>query len=358
MNKKKNEKVILCNYYGMCDEIEFPIGHALKVTEEYTLLLRDYFGVDLVASPCLTKHVNKSQYSNIHALKYNISIKNNTIAKRISDKLKLMSNIHACLRHEGTLFFYQVDFFFFLYLYLFYKKNNRREIICLIYQQNFTGGVLEGLLQHIYGCAIKKTDGIIYTQPGNRIEHENCMWMPDFIYDERVYKEYQHKQKENKVVCVGTMNRYKELEKLIEVFSKLNIPLDIVGKFDDDQRFQQLNKNRTSNISISNTNLSSPAYMNKIATAKYCILPYDMDQYQSRTSGVLLESIYMGSIPIAPKQLLESNNLPGVGYHILNDLLTDNWVTSQIKSEQYERVYESNCIESIKKNLLNLIVTI
>ena len=45
-----------------------------------------------------------------------------------------------------------------------------------------------------------------------------------------------------------------------------------------------------------------------------------MKQYQNRTSGVLLESLYVGSIPVAPSGLLDQNKLPGIGYGDLKEL--------------------------------------
>ena len=45
-----------------------------------------------------------------------------------------------------------------------------------------------------------------------------------------------------------------------------------------------------------------------------------MKVYEGRTSGVLLESIFVGTIPIAPKRLLEENEVRGIGYETLDEI--------------------------------------
>ena len=57
-----------------------------------------------------------------------------------------------------------------------------------------------------------------------------------------------------------------------------------------------------------------------IAESKYTLLPYKLERYENATSGILLESIFLKSIPIAPKWLLENNNISGIGYDNLDDL--------------------------------------
>ena len=79
--------------------------------------------------------------------------------------------------------------------------------------------------------------------------------------------------------------------------------------------------------------------MTILSESKYCILPYDMGQYKNRTSGVLLESIYCGVIPIVPNVLLKQNMLPGLGYKNLTEvksLFDDN---NEKTKESIDNIY-------------------
>ena len=66
--------------------------------------------------------------------------------------------------------------------------------------------------------------------------------------------------------------------------------------------------------------LSEEEYYRKLGTATYSVLPYDMAQYQNRTSGILLESAFLETIPAAPQALLETNGMAGVGYRLMSEM--------------------------------------
>ena len=203
---------------------------------------------------------------------------------------------------------------------------------------------MEGILQWIYRQALKKIQGVIYTQKGLQIPHDNTLWTPDYFYDKKIYDKYRKMEKQDKVVCLGTMNRYKKLEELVEVFKEIPYQLEICGRFDDNERYQKLLAMKSENIAITNTVLSEEEYYTKLGQAKYSILPYDMEQYTNRTSGVLLESLYVGSIPIAPKQLLEQTDLPGYWYERMEVLKYENWNCFEGK-ELIEKKVRENSIE-------------
>lgn len=327
------QKMIMCHYYGMCDAKGNVLGHSAKVTEEYGQLLGEKYELSLIASPCIAQSVKQECFTEIKSLKYNIRLDESfTLLKRILDKVKLIKNLSACFhqKQEGDLFFYQVDFFFFFYLvFLLYRK--RQRIFCLIYHQDFTGGKLEKILKKIYFKGLKKLDGVIYTQQGQAIKHPNSCWMPDFLYSEDKYKQYQELDKQEKAVCVGTMNRYKQLEQLIEVFRHTNYPLEIIGRFDDKARLSELLRDKPENVMIVDEVLSEEEYYQKLGRAKFSIIPYDMFQYTNRTSGVLIESLFVGCIPIAPTKLLEQNKLPGYGYSNIEELVGFDWIQLSIR---------------------------
>ena len=337
------QKIVLCVYYGMCDSQRNIVGHLGKVTKEYCELLKESFDIYLMASPCIYDKISEECKVKGKSLEYDVLVDEPfTLKKRVSDKVKIMKNIRQCVRDSdiNTLFFYQVDFFFFLYIFLFYKKG-RKRLFCLVYHQNFTGGIFEKYLNYIYQKALLKIDGIVYTQKEQAIAHENKLWLPDYLYDEDYYSRFDRKQKINKVVCLGTMNRYKQLEELVNVFKNIDIPLEICGRFDDKERYRRLTEMKNDNITISDCILSEEEYYRKLGESKYSVLPYDMQQYIARTSGVLLESIYVGCIPIAPIMLLEQNKIPGYKYDELHTLRNFN-KSYMLQRSSVEEILQQN----------------
>lgn len=347
------KKIVMCGYYGMCDSQGRSVGHTSKVTKEYFELLSQKMEILLKASPSIVETLDEEVKIKSEKLKYDIIIDTPfTLKKRILDKFKILYNIYTCIEKTGEqiLFFYQIDFFFFFYIWAFFHRKDKK-IYCLLYHQNFTSGKAEGILQWIYGKALKKIQGVVYTQKGLQIPHDNILWTPDYFYDEKIYDKYRKMEKQNKMVCLGTMNRYKKLEELVEVFKEIPYKLEICGRFDDDERYWKLVAMKSKNVTITNTVLSEKEYYTKLGQAKYSILPYDMEQYTNRTSGVLLESLYVGSIPIAPKQLLEQIDLPGYGYEQLNDLWDLEWKKSEYLKIQWMAILKNNNIVDMRQKL-------
>ena len=68
----------------------------------------------------------------------------------------------------------------------------------------------------------------------------------------------------------------------------------------------------------------------------------------------LLESIYLGSIPIAPSQLLLQNSLPGMGYNEMQELLEEkNWRADF--TDLFKKVYEKYDKEIFMHRLIRCI---
>ena len=58
------------------------------------------------------------------------------------------------------------------------------------------------------------------------------------------------------------------------------------------------------NIRIENIRLDDDAYYRELAKHRFVLLPYREESYSNRSSGVVLESIFLGNIVIGPKFLL------------------------------------------------------
>jgi len=350
--KKTVKKILLADYYGTCDKNGAPVGHSGKVLNEYRQLLGSNFEVSAALSPCLIQCVGSS-FAHIHRLKYDIHAENNPgIAERIKDKLKLFENIREVLALDGydILWFYRTDFFLFLYLCLGLAKF-KSKLITQIYQTEFASGIPGKMLAFVFAAGVRKSDGIIYTQRGMDRIHPNTLYMPDYYYDENRYGKYRILSKEDKAVCVGTMNPYKKLEELVEAFNRNGIRLEIKGYFYEKNRYHNLCRMKKDNIVIEDAVLSAEDYYHTLATAKYSVLPYDTGQYAGRTSGVLQESLFVGAIPVAPESLLRENQIPGIGYSGLWQLEDAGYIRKMADGIDVSRIPEWYDMQMIEENL-------
>lgn len=325
------KKIFMIDYYGMCDQNGQAVGHSPKVLKEYANLIKDNFQVGVAASPCLLKEIGEN-FHDKYKLKYDISTVNEqSITKRITDKLKLFYNINTALKIDGynIYWFYKTDFFLFLFIWLRGPDKRGKKFIAQIYQESFGNGIMRKILNRIYHKGMLKFDGIIYSQKGMTSVHPNALYIPDYYYDSSRYKKYESTEKEEKVVCLGTMNPYKKLDELVNIFNRNGYPLEIRGYFFDKDFYQSLCSRKRNNIVIEDRILSEDEYYEALAAAKYTILPYDMEQYQSRTSGVLIESMFLNTIAIAPMQLLRENQIEGIGYEKIDELSDADYFTKE-----------------------------
>lgn len=356
------KRILLIDYYGTCDENGKAIGHSPKVLEEYKDLLEGEYEIGLSASPCLVSEICEEQmqkFKEICPLKYDICTTNmRSLKERIKDKIKLFYNIHQSfqLKNYDIYWFYKTDFFLALYFYLFVhkKRKNRSKMIVLLYHNSFGENILGRVLNHIYYAGFKKADGIISTQKGFKDLGIPSLYIPDYYYDAQKYEKYRRLEKENKVVCVGTMSPYKQLTPLVEVFNENGLPLEIRGFFFDKKRYQFLVKNKKKNITIEDIILTEEAYYQTLATARYAILPYDMNQYQYRTSGILQECMFLDIIPIAPNLLLEQNHIPGLGYDKIEELKDQKFFKQNISWTMIcEEIRSETALEKVRHSLVD-----
>lgn len=316
------KKILLIDHWGSCDSEGKPIGHTLKVINEYKNILKDNYEVSAAMPECMSKELASEGFEDVYSLKYSIcEAQPKSIYEKIVDKLKVFYNLHEIRKIKGydIVWYIRADFFMLFYM-LLHKKVREYRVYTLIYHSEYGNGLLGRILKCIQTKSLEKFDGIIYTQKGMKIKHKNIFYMPDYIYDENKYEKYIPKVKKEKVVCVGTINSDKDIEGLVEVFNQNGYLLEIMGRFLDDKRFEDLQRIAKSNITIINKVLTDEEYYTKLGEAKYSILPYKMKAYAGRTSGVLQESMFVNTIPIAPGRLLEQNGIAGYGYGELEEL--------------------------------------
>jgi glycosyltransferase involved in cell wall biosynthesis len=349
-------KILMANYQGRCDVYGNAVGHSLKVLIEYASLLQERYSIHSATSPCLAKTIKNDAIDKNIILSYDIVHKDKmSILHRSLNKVKEVININQVFRIKDVdvIWFYIVDYY--LFLYLFFIRVKKKRMVCLLYVQNYSFGRFHKIKDYIFRKALLRFDHIIYTHRKLTFPEMPTTYMPDYFYDENKYGLFRQSEKKEKVVCLGTMGYRKKLEELVKIFNAIGYPLEIIGCFYQKKRLDKLIEMASPNIVISNTILDEDKYYCTLASAKYAILPYDMDEYKNRTSGVLQECMFIGVIPIAPKELLHGNGIEGIGYRQIDELMNydfemDNYQIIAMNEDTVKRDYDlSHIKEKIEK---------
>ncbi len=363
------KRILLVDYYGTCNEQGELLGHSSKVLQDYTKLIEEKAEISVMASPCILKEIPPDAYTECIPLPHNLVIApNNSLMTRIQDKFRLLTNLRQVVAASGNydvIWFYRTDFFmFFFFASHLLSLPKQLHKVALIYQVTFTQSRLNRFLEWIYKKGMQHFDVIIATvEDEDREDCESRFYMPDYFYEAAQYEPYVPEEKLDCVVCLGTMNHYKKLEELVEIFNQIEYPLEIVGPFFESERAIRLQEMAKPHIRIINEKLSEEVYYEKLGKAKFTILPYDEQQYEGRTSGILLESMFVDTIPIAPKCLFETTKVSGMAYERMEELIEqlpqckDAWF-EKCKCENRKRRYEQYNRKRIQEALCNVLLEI
>lgn len=346
---------MIVDYLGNCNEQGVPLGHPIKIINEYQELLSDNFEVDIMVPANMASHVKGNV---IKKLKYSISQYSVGVVAKSRNVLGRLVNIKEILKnkHYDEIWFCNIDFYLFFYLMLY--RRDCSKIICTLYRRDFSGDkVMVKLKNRIMYKVLPRLGLVICSNTNILSDRYKCFYMPDYFYIPEKYEPYRYCIKENKVVCLGTMGENKRLYELVKAFNQINYPLEIVGNFVDKELLDKLNAIKGDHIVIHDDYLSEEEYLSRMASAKYCILPYNMELYHDRTSGVVLEAIFLKCIPIAPKELLDFTDIRGISYQELNDLITIDlqYSFSECVERNEKMIEETYNRDLIKSSLWNIL---
>lgn len=200
--------------------------------------------------------------------------------------------------------------------------KGKRKIIAVTYehwglyiQNNLAGrpirkALVERGLSRLDGCIVTNT---LYKPKAPYIR------IPDYYITDEMIRYPQEGVREG-CVCLGEMRYGKDVVGLAQVMGKTDIPLLIAGAFQNRELYLRVKSVRADNIKVENRNLPYGNYLEYLSRYRYVVLPYDAEYYDGRTSGVLLEGIFMGAIPVAPLRLLEQNGIQGLGYQNITEI--------------------------------------
>ena len=326
----KNTHIAIVDYISYINSENEPIGHPVKVMNECATWIRKEFEITFCAHKLYLSQIAE----NGNALKLPFYIREGRINGKTGILKQLFiswSNLSRVYKQEdfGYIWLTNIDVFILFYL-IMHRKYAKRTIITT-YLSRFPKKYQNHLLQNL----ISELKLLIYTNPQFEFIESNCKFIPDYLYNDDIYRKYK-KYKEDIVVCVGEMNTQKDLVAMIEVFKKCRYKLKVIGYFEDKQLYNKLILIKSDNIEIEDEYLAYDNYLSIIATAKFCFLPYRKEIYKDKTSGVLLESIFLDTVPITIKELLNKIGICGIGYEKIEDVRVESLF------EQYEKYIIEN----------------
>jgi glycosyltransferase involved in cell wall biosynthesis len=343
--------ICIIDYIGHSDNNGKPVGHPIKTVNEYTKLLKNDVDISLAIPEIYEEEVELKDITKVIWLKYYTNVTITNLSIKITKTIKKIINIKKVLKNDNNnvIWFINMDFALGIALLLF-PRLKKRKIWITNYLNEYTDGskLSNWIKNFLFYRIMNNVDRIISSSLSESKYSERLVYMPDYYFDYNNYSKYKPEVKKNQIVCLGTMSESKDLETLVNTFNKSGILLKIVGNFYDKNRYENLVKIANENIELNDINLEYEDYYKLIGESKYVILPYKKEFYNLRTSGVLLETIFLESIPIAPKFLLELNDIKGIGFDAFREIL-GNLKSSENKSED---------IISANNNLINSIYNI
>jgi hypothetical protein len=330
--------ISLISVKNYVDENNMPVGHVVKTITDIKKIFHNEKTEIIASKEYLQMFRNKGK-----ALPYSIDLgKNNQ-----SEKVGIICNyVVSLLKSNGDVLVY-VDISEPLLWGIALLKMNRK-IVAITYE-NWDIYVLNNLANRpvrkfLVEKGLKRLDGCIVTSP-SYTPKVNYIRIPDYYITEEILR-YSGKKKKEGCVFVGEIRKDKDVAGLAHVISRTNINLVIAGSFRTKELYNKVRRYQSENIKIINKNLTYEEYLEYLSDYKYVVLPYDMGFYDGRTSGVLLEGIFVGAVPIAPAKLLEQNRIQGLGYRKISeipDLISqyekgDIILKNDLRKYQYETV--------------------
>jgi len=333
-------KILIVDYIGNSNSEGVPIGHPTKVINEFGEILKNDVELNLAVPVNYKNYIKKNNFYSVKYLRYNIDITEKRKVLRIKNVFRKFKNIRMALKNSNfdVVWFINVDSILGISLLsksLFYSNVGRIWITTYL-DNYFDGNTVKDLVKNFFWKNMQKKCDTILSSCKKLNFNDKVIFIPDYIYEENIYNKYKNAPKTDQVICIGTMNDGKDLEGIICLFNKLNVKLKIIGNFYNKDMYKSLIEMANSNIIIEDKIQSYYEYYKSIAESKFVIIPYKKEFYQNRTSGVLQETMFLNSIPIAPDFLLKFNNVKGIGYNKLFDL------KNFFESGEYKKVKQPN----------------
>ena len=361
----ETKRICMAEYQGRCDEEGKAVGHAPKVLSEYFGLISEDHEISIFVPEPLSDEIPGivRDKSDIYLLPHSIVMKGHApVAERILNKLKMFGNISYILKHSDAdvVWFFNVEFYLFLYLMLF--GNRKKKIVVTLFLDGYHTGSFAGMKQKVFEAGQKRVYKCISTGAAFRFRNMPSVFVPDYICDDATYAPLRKNKKEDYAVCLGTMDKGKQLDELVDAFCSISYRLLIAGRFYDKDWYRELKEKASDNIEIRDEYPGNDEYLSLLSKATYAVLPYNEVRYSFQTSGVMQEAMFTDTIVLTHKDILKGNGIPGIGYvsyeDIEDDLLmygaNDNYDRNRAILSEYDRLRrDTYSRDSIKEKIKN-----
>lgn len=265
------------------------IGHWANSAKMYQELLRDDFNVT-VAGSALYKSTIKDDL--LVLPKGTEVFRKLSYMDRIKKVYREIKNCRIVLKEKADIIVFQSSGYTSM-LFCLSTAGPKKLVGKHIY-----------FIQYSYQCN-KKINRLLWNKAKNRISGVitstekvgqeygiNYLSIPDYICTEPVTKQPIPSEFKYDFCMVGTMNSSKDIEMVVDVFSRNEgFRVRIAGFFSDKERYRSLREKATNNIEISDGYLSNDEYNSIIQSSKFCLLPYK-NTYNDTTSGVIYDYLF------------------------------------------------------------------
>lgn len=340
--------VSLINVENSINDKNVPVGHELKMLRDYQYIFKN--NIELLAEK---KYIEK------------LGVRGTLLPYAVCSGKQSYTNLKVLCNYFISLVLAKGDVLLFIdtpepLLWGVALFKGKRKIISITYLQwdKYISKYISNnyIRRFLVKRGLSRLDGCIVTNP-LYIPEVPFVKVPDYYITDEIIK-YQNNKKRRGCVCLGEIRPEKDVVGLVRVIRKTSLFLLIAGSFQDQNIYRKVNRMRTENIKIENRNLSYDTYMKYLSEYKYIILPYDPIYYNMKTSGVLLEAIFLGTVPIAPKNILEHNQIQGLGYRAISEIpeLISLYEQGEIKVENNLAQYRYECYKDQILKFLNYVI--
>jgi len=301
--------ISLIDIVNTLDEKGNPVGHGLKILKDLPNVFEE--DVEILAGKEYLRFLKKRRTALPFCI-YSGAYK--------GEALKMLCNYFISLfAAKGRVLVYTITLEPLLWGIALCKGGRKIVVItCWHWDKYICSLYKHPIRRWLVQRGLEKLDGCIVTNYMYKPKVPNIR-MPDYYITDDI-RQYQNKEKQTGCVCLGEVRAGKDIVGLVRVMRQTGIPLLVAGSFQDKKIYQKARKLCTRNMIIEDANLPYDKYVACLASYKYVVLPYDAHHYDGRTSGVLLEGIFLGAVPIAPKSLLEQNQVQGLGYKKISEI--------------------------------------
>ena len=175
-----NTKIAMVDFWSVADENGKPLGHGIKVGNEYYNYIRREFEI--------TQYVNQSMLSYINSPnKKAMSPSITCYERKISKILKQFRALRNLYHNDAdVIWFYVPDIYLFIFLLLYNKRN--KKVAVNVYEEYQTNNIKHWIFKQ----ALRKVDVVFVTNELLLKDIPRGVLIPDYTYEEEEYGRFRH----------------------------------------------------------------------------------------------------------------------------------------------------------------------